>query len=69
MPTMPDDVEEGQSTVERVARAIVAPVTDRPRGLALVAIAGGAGSLAPSPFGVIVAMLCVVIASDLARKR
>lgn len=69
MPTIPAEEKPRQDTRERIVRAVTAPITERPRGIALLAAAGGAGSLAPDPFGVIVAMLCVVIASDLARKR
>ena len=69
MPTMPPADEAPQTTTERVARAL-APVTAASnRPLALLAVAAGAGSVAPDPFGVIVAMACVIAASDLARRR
>jgi len=69
MATIPAENEPQQTVTERVARAL-APVTAASRRpLALLAVAAGAGSLAPDPFGVIVAMACVIAASDIARKR
>ncbi len=66
---MPDNEPEHQTTTERVARAL-APVTAASnRPLALLVVAAGAGSLAPDPFGVLVAMACVIAASDIARRR
>ena len=69
MPTMPDPDEPRQATSERVARALRPVTAASNRPLALLVAAAGAGSLAPDPFGVIVAMACVIAASDLARKR
>ena len=69
MATMPAEDEERQTTVERVTRALAPVTTPQRRTLALLAVAAGAGSLAPDPFGVLTAMACVIAASDLARKR
>ena len=69
MPTIPEDDVERQTTTERVARALRPVTAPSNRPLALLAAAAGAGSLAPDPFGVIVAMACVVAASDIARRR
>jgi hypothetical protein len=67
--TIPDPDEEPQSTAERVARAVTSPIERTPPALAGLAVAAGAGSLAPDPFGVIVAAVLVPVAWQLARKR
>ena len=69
MATLPDEDEERQTTVQRVSRALAPVTSPSRRPLALLAVAAGAGSLAPDPFGVLVAMACVIAASDLAKKR
>lgn len=69
MATMPAEDEAPQPVRERVARAVERAASPSRRPLALLAVAAGAGSLAPDPFGLIVAMTCVIAASDLAKRR
>jgi hypothetical protein len=69
MPILEAQEEAPQATVDRVRRAVVAPIEKVPRTLAVLVAAAGAGSYAPDMFGAIVAMACVVAAWDLARKR
>lgn len=69
MPTMPDEEPDKQATVERIASAIVSPIERTPPVLAALAVAAGAGSLAPDPFGVIVAAVLVPAAWYVARRR
>lgn len=69
MATLPAEEDEPQPTVpQRAHRAVVAPV-ERNRTAILLAIAAGAGSFAPDYWGAIIAMACVIAASDLARRR
>jgi hypothetical protein len=69
MATIPDEDEQPQATVERVARAVAAPIERTPPVLAGLAVAAGAGSLAPDPFGVIVAAVLIPVAWSLAKRR
>lgn len=69
MPTIPDLDPERQTTVERVARAVVEPLERIPPAMAALTVAAGAGSTAPDPFGVIVAAVLVPAAWYFARKR
>ena len=68
MPVIPDTEEPPQPVVARVTRALVEPVKHN-RIPAALALAAGAGSLAPDPFGVIVAAVLVAAAWDAGRRR
>lgn len=68
MPVVPDEEEAPQPLVSRVTRAMAEPVRHN-RIPAALAVAAGAGSLAPDPFGVIVAAVLVAAAWDAGRKR
>jgi hypothetical protein len=69
MPTVPEEPEQPQKGVRRAAAAIVAPVSSTtPRIAALLVMAGGAGSLAPEPFGVLSASAAIGAAFYIGRK-
>lgn len=68
MPVVPDEEEAPQPLSARVTRAVVEPVRHN-RIPAALAVAAGAGSLAPDPFGVMVAAVLVAAAWDAGRKR
>lgn len=69
MATQPDPEEAPQPTSERIARALTKPITERPRGAVLLTVAAASGSLAPFPFGMIVAGACVLAAFELSRRK
>jgi hypothetical protein len=71
MPIVPElETDERQPIAERVARAVTAPLQSTSnRVVAYLAAAAGAGSLAPDPFGVIVAALLVAVAWDAGRRK
>lgn len=69
MATIPEDDEPQATVAQRVTRAVTTPVDRWNRSVTLLAVAAGAGSLAPDPLGAIVAVACVIAASDVARKR
>lgn len=69
MPTVPADPEAPPPARERVREVIVSPIERTPPLLAALSIAAGAGSLAPEPFGVIVASVLVPAAWYAARRK
>lgn len=69
MATLAEADEPQQTVTERVTRVVTAPVDRWNRSITLVAIAAGAGTFAPQPAALILAMTLVIAASDLARKR
>jgi hypothetical protein len=69
MATIPDEDEKPQPTGERIARALASPVTQRPPGAVLLTAAAILGSLAPDPWGAIVAGISVLVAFELAKRR
>lgn len=68
MPLIPEAEEPAQPVVARVTRAVVEPIRHN-RVPAALATAAGAGSLAPEPFGVIVAAVLVAVAWDSGRRK
>ena len=68
MATLPLDDEPTPTPVQRVTRAVVQPIQHN-HVAALLAVAAGAGSTAPLPFGVIVAMTCVMAAFGIAKRK
>lgn len=69
MPTIPDSPDPPQPTYARVREAVVAPIERIPPVLAALAVAAGAGSTAPDPFGVIVAAVLVPASWYVARRK
>ena len=68
MATMPEEDEPQPTARERVTKAVIIPV-ERNHIPILLSVAAGAGSLAPFPFGPVVAVTCVMAAFGIARKR
>ncbi|MCC6311381.1 MAG: hypothetical protein IT345_10745 [Trueperaceae bacterium] len=69
MPTYQTEEPEEQVTVARKVAEKITHAPERTRTVAALATIGGAGSLSPDPFGVLVAGLVAVIAYDLGRKK
>lgn len=69
MATIPEDDEpEAEPLRERIARVAAAPTRDRNRPVTLLAISAALASLAPLPFGGIVAALLVIVAFDRGKR-
>lgn len=68
MATTPEEVQQQPKIVQRVARAIAAPVSDQAgRQRIVYGVAAAAATAAPQPFAAILAVSILVLAYD--RKR
>lgn len=68
MATLPEEEDPPQTVVERVKHAVVVPV-ERNHSTVLLALAAGAGSTAPFPFGIVVAGACVLAAAGMSKRK
>lgn len=68
MATIAEEPETQLPLPERVARRVAEPVRSNRQAIAW-AIAAGAGSLAPEPFGVVAVVAVVLACWDAARRR
>jgi hypothetical protein len=64
--TIPEDDTPQPTVAQRVRKTVTLESHRRPWTLLVIA---AAGSFAPDPAGAVIAMACVIAASDLARKR